>query len=102
MNETEHEQPPDDSEVEIISLDQPSMTGERNYIPLVPLRPKIRSARRQLNRLWLLAIVTSSVLLTFLVIPNSFSTAQSMTQQVMLKLMPTLLQYCLQAMIAST
>jgi hypothetical protein len=84
VNETGHEHPPDDSEVEIISLDQPSMTGERNYIPFVPLPQKIRSARRQLNRLWLLAIVTSSVLLTFLVIPDSFSTAQSMSQQVVL------------------
>src|SRR5207237_506003 len=53
------------------------------------LPPKIRSTRRQLNRLWLLAIVTSSVLLTFLVIPNGFSTAQSITQQVVHKLMPT-------------
>ena len=89
MNETEHEHPPDDFEVEIISLDQMSISGERNYIPFVPLPPKIRSTRRQLNRLWLLAIVTSSVLLTFLVIPNGFSTAQSITQQVVHKLMPT-------------
>ena len=89
MNETEHEHPPDDFEVEIISLDQLSISGERNYIPFVPLPPKIRSTRRQLNRLWLLAIVTSSVLLTFLVIPNGFSTAQSITQQVVHKLMPT-------------
>src|SRR5256714_1185775 len=66
-----------------------SISGERNYIPFVPLPPKIRSTRRQLNRLWVLAIVTSSVLLTFLVIPNGFSTAQSITQQVVLKLMPT-------------
>ena len=89
MKETEHEHPSDDSEVEIISLDHPSIIGESNDIPLVPLSPRIRSARRQLNRPLLLAIVASSVLLTFQVIPNSFSTAQSMTQQVVLKLMPT-------------
>ena len=90
VNETEeHEHLWDDSEVEIISLDQLSITGERNNTPSVPLPPKMRSARRQLNRLWLLAIVASSVLLTFQVIPNSFSTVQSMTQQVELKLMPT-------------
>jgi hypothetical protein len=85
----EHEHLSDDSEVEIISLDQLSITGERNNIPSVPRPPKMRSTRHQLNRLWLLAIVATSVLLTFQVIPNSFSTVQSMTQQVELKLMPT-------------
>ncbi|TME06456.1 MAG: hypothetical protein E6I80_13715 [Chloroflexi bacterium] len=89
MNEIEeHEQPQDDFEVEIISLDQPSIIGDRNNIPFVPLPPKIRSTRHQPNWSLRLAIVASAVLLAFQVIPNSFSTMQSMMQQAVLPLIP--------------
>ena len=92
MNEKEElEHPLDDFEVEIISLDQPRMTGDRNDVllaPLVSLPAKMRSSRRQQNRSLRLAIVASAVLLTLLVIPNGFSTAQSMIQQAVLHPLP--------------
>ncbi len=60
MNEKEeHEHPQDDFEVEIISLDQPGIIGDRNNIPFVPLPPKIRSTRRQPNWSLRLAIVAA-------------------------------------------
>ncbi len=85
MNQKEkHEYLLDDFEVEIISLDQPSVSGDRNDIPLIPLPSKIRPTRRQPNRSLRLAIITSAVLLTFLVIPNGFATVQSMIRQAVL------------------
>jgi len=89
VNETEaHQYEQDDFEVEIISLDQPGMTSDRNDAPLMPLLPKPRFKRRQLNMSLRLAIVASTVLLAFLAIPNSFPTVQSMAQQVVHNLIP--------------
>ena len=84
----EQEYPLDDFEVEIISLDQPGIAGDHNDIPFAPLPPKIRSTRRQPNRSLRLAIAASAVLLTFQVIPNSFSTLQSMIQQAVFHFIP--------------
>jgi hypothetical protein len=76
----EHEHPTDDFEIEISSLDKPGMIDDFNDIHLVPLWSKVRSTRHLLDKSMLLAIVASSMLLAYLVIPHSFSIVQGLTR----------------------